>query len=223
MVTIEEIVERVDELTRSRPLVLVAIDGLGGAGKSTLASKVAGRLRDKGTCARVIHVDDFAYPVSERPERVGSGKPIGGDFDWQRLRSEVLMPLRAGRVARYARYDWPTDSHAESRDVRPAGVVLIEGVSACRNELSELYDYRIWVECSRQERLKRGIARDGESARWQWEEDWMPAEDRYAEAHAPATRADCRFSGETSEQARAAGGRATQHRSSFPRGSRGIR
>jgi uridine kinase len=114
------------------------------------------------------------------------------------LLQEVLVPLRGKGVARYARYDWPTDSHAEIHEVSPQGIVVIEGATACRNELREFYDVRIWVECSRSERLRRGIARDGESARMRWETDWMPAEDCYVKTHDPATYADIRVRGETS-------------------------
>lgn len=198
MVTVEQIVERIDDLGRFQSLVLVAIDGLGGAGKSTLASNLAQRLGDKGRSVIVIHIDDFVFPTSERPKGVGAAKPVGGDFDWGRLQKEVLETLRAGEVARYSRYDWPTDRHAETLEARPSGVVLVEGVSTCRRELSEFYDLRIWVECSRSERLRRGIARDGESFRWRWEEDWMPAEDHYAKTHVPAVRADFCVSGEAS-------------------------
>jgi len=196
MVTTEQVVQRIADLSPSRALVLIGIDGLGGAGKSTFASDVARRLLERGKIVSVIHFDDFVFPTEERPREVGADKPIGGDFDWKRLRDEVLVPLRSGRVARFARYDWPTDTHAETHEIHPEGTVLVEGVSTCRGELSGLYDLRIWVECSRSERLKRGIERDGESASRKWEGDWMPAEDRYARGHGPAGRADYRVCGE---------------------------
>ena len=80
-------------------------------------------------------------------------------------------------------------------EVSPHGVVIVEGVYSSRRELASLYDLRIWVECPRELRLSRGLARDGETARKLWEEDWMPSEDRYLEEHRPLERADAVVSG----------------------------
>jgi len=51
-----------------------------------------------------------------------SEKPIGGDFDWQRLRQEVLEPLRRGQAARYSRYDWAADEMAGMSEMSPHGL-----------------------------------------------------------------------------------------------------
>ena len=101
-----------------------------------------------------------------------------------------MLPLRQGRPARYARYDWDHDALAEIRELRPGGVAIVEGIYSSRRELASLYDLRIWVECPRDVRLSRGLARDGEGARGRWEEDWMPAEDRYVVEHRPWELAD---------------------------------
>src|SRR6185503_3271139 len=121
-----------------------------------------------------------------------------GNFDWCRLREEVLVPLHEGRAARYARYDWVMDDHAETHEVPPGGIVIVEGVGSSRCELSEYYDVRVWVDCCREQRLERGIARDGEVARDRWENDWMPIEERYRATHRPDVRADLIISGEAS-------------------------
>lgn len=82
-----------------------------------------------------------------------------------RLQRGVLEPLRAGQTARYVRYHWPTDAYGQVIEAFPAGVVLVEGVTACRLELSDAYDLRIWVRCSMVERLRRGLARDAACSR----------------------------------------------------------
>lgn len=60
---------------------------------------------------------------------------------------------------------------------------------ALRNELAPVYDFSIWLDCPRDIRLARGIARSGEKIRAIWENDWMVAEDLYIAAHQPDTRA----------------------------------
>ena len=187
---VSEVVQQIVAADVICSTLLVAVDGKGCAGKSTLAATLASELEATGRRVEVIHFDDFYLPLSLRPEGVGSEKPIGGDFDWERLRDQVLVPLRGRRVARFARYDWIEDALAETHEVVPGAIVIVEGISSSRQELAALYDLRVWVDCPRQLRLNRGIARDGETYRARWEQDWMPSEDRYVNEHRPDKKAD---------------------------------
>jgi uridine kinase len=176
--------------------VLVGIDGLGGSGKSQLASALAAAMARIGAApVSVVHGDDFYLPSAARVAGDAAVKPIGADVDWHRLRADVLEPLRAGREARYRVYDWDRDALGAFCTVRPGGITLVEGVYTLRPELRGLYDTRIWVECPREIRLARGLARDGEAARARWEHDWMPAEDRYVAECRPAAGVDLVVSG----------------------------
>lgn len=166
---------------------LVGIDGRGGSGKSTLARELASRLAD----ATVVEFDDFYRPAAERAGRAARGdSELGGDFDWRRLRGQVLEPFLAGGPGRFQRYDWVSDELAEWHDVPAGGVVIVEGNYVTRPELRASYDLRIWVEAPYEVRLSRGLARDGEEARARWVEEWMPEEDRYVAASRPAEHAD---------------------------------
>jgi uridine kinase len=185
-----DIVERLRVLHRSRPTVLVAIDGPGGAGKSALAGRLADDLAATGINAHIVRFDDFFLPSAERSRVAVPEKPVGGDFDWARLRDQVLAPIRAGRPALYARYDWDRDALTTTRAVPAGGIVIVEGVYCSRRELASGYDLRIWVDCPREIRLARGLERDGEEARSRWEDDWMPSEDRYVREHRPHELAD---------------------------------
>ena len=176
--------------------LLVAIDGPGGAGKSTLARLLKGHLKTLDWTVAVVKHDDF-YLSSHHRENQQAGI-IGCDFDWERLRDQVLTPIREGRSARYQRYDWETDTLAEWRTISASDAVVVEGVYTMRRELTHLYDLKIWVECPRAIRLARGIARDGEKARTIWEQDWMPKEDDYVKTHLPRESADLFVNGAAS-------------------------
>ncbi len=185
-----EILERILALPTDGLVIVVAIDGRGGAGKTTLAANVARELEDSGRRVSVVHYDDFYLPSARRQPGVGAEKSIWGDFDWERLRDEVLVPFRLARQARYARYDWVSDRLEETHEVPPGGVLIVEGVSCSHRGLFDLYDLRIWVDAPRKTRLRRGVDRDGEAFRDLWENDWMPAEDRYIREHRPDLTAD---------------------------------
>ena len=175
--------------------LLVAIDGPGGAGKSTLARLLEEHLTPLGWIVAVVKHDDFYLPSNQRVNQ--QAEVIGCDFDWERLRNQVLTPIREGRLAHYQRYDWETDVLAEWHTIPMSDVVLVEGVYTMRRELADIYDLKIWVECPKAIRLARGIARDGEKARTIWEQDWMPKEDDYIKTHLPHESANLFVNGAT--------------------------
>jgi len=174
-----EVVDRVEHSVAPGQMLtrVVAVDGQGGAGKSTLAGRLAASLGD----APIIHTDDFAsweHPL---------------DW-WPRLLGQVLQPLSHNGVARYQRYDWPSREMAEWHEVSPGGFVVLEGVSALREAFRPTLAFGIWVCTPRKERLRRGLQRDGVDAHEQWLA-WMAAEDDYVRREDPAAHADLIISG----------------------------
>ena len=172
-----ELAERILRLAPSAgKTVVVGIDGCGGAGKSTLAANLAALLPG----ASIVHTDDFA----------GWDTPV--DW-WPRLVDQVLAPLSRGEVGLYQRYDWDLRQLAEWHQVN-SPIVIVEGVTATREEFRHFLAYSIWVDCPRELRLRRGLERDGREAEPLWRE-WMAAEDRYCQAQHPRDRADLIVSG----------------------------
>ncbi|EFI64615.1 MULTISPECIES: uridine kinase family protein [Bacillus cereus group] len=184
-----------EEKRKEQSLLIIGIDGCGGAGKSTLANKI----KSNFSTVTIVHMDDFYLPSAKIVNEHPTNKSIGADFDWKRLLQEVLDPISNGIEGCYKRYDWETDSLAESHTVAANGIVIIEGVYATRQELAGMYDLKIWVNCPRETRIKRGIARDGEAARDMWENNWMVAEDMYVEIHKPHEFADFIIDGTNNE------------------------
>lgn len=84
---------------------------------------------------------------------------------------------------------------AEWHTVQPNGLIIIEGVYSLSDRVYSKYDVKIFVECNRRLRLKRGLERDGENAHGFWEQ-WMIGEDKYVEEQKPQERADFIISGE---------------------------
>ena len=144
---------------------LIAIDGPGGAGKTTLAARLTEELQ-----AAVIHTDEFA----------SWDNPINW---WPEMLERALKPLAAGESAHYQPTAWGGEERAPVV-IEPGETVVLEGVTASRSAFRPYLAYSIWIETARAVRLQRGIDRDGADARVQWER-WMAEEDRYIESERP--------------------------------------
>ncbi len=107
-----------------------------------------------------------------------------------KAQNAVLDRLSKNKPAKYQRYDWESKTLAEWREITADGIIVVEGVYSTKKELADFYDFKIWVECQRGLRLKRGVERDGEAMREKWVNEWMKAEDKYVEEDNPKNRAD---------------------------------
>ncbi|ROS77263.1 uridine kinase [Cellulomonas sp. PhB143] len=157
---------------------LVCVDGPAGSGKSTLAARLAVALD-----AQVVHMDDLY-------EGWDAG-PAGGA---RRLGSWVLGPLAAGRSGRYRRYDWADGAYAEAHDVPLAPVVVVEGCGAGARQVDPWATLLVWVEAPDAERLRRGLARDGQGERDHWLR-WMADEAEFFAEHDVRRRAGVEVDG----------------------------
>ncbi len=161
VVTYAQLAATILRRTAPIPVRLVAIDGPGGAGKSTFAARLATALGD----APVVHTDDFA----------SHDEPIQW---WPLLEDGVLRPLAAGRPARFRPYNWHSRRRTGWVEIPPAPVVVIEGVSSARAAARGRLTYSVWLQTSRVERLRRGLERDGPELAGFWA-DWMAEEDAF--------------------------------------------
>jgi uridine kinase len=158
----------------AQPGVLVlAIDGHGAAGKSTIADAVA-----RATGAALVHTDDF-FRAPPAPARLAAAdtRAMEDYYDWRRLRAQALEPLRARHAATFRRFDWERGRGLDGRvAVPPSDLILVEGVFSAATELSDLVDRSVFVETPEPERLRRlrRLVRPEE-----WDEDWLAAERSY--------------------------------------------
>jgi phosphoribulokinase len=176
----------------SRRPLLIAIDGPGGSGKSTLAQELGRRLPG----AVVVQGDDFYrdVPAADR-EQLDAAAGYEQYFDWQRLRREVLLPVREGLpVLRYQRYDWEGARMGAWVEVRMPAIVVVEGVYTLRPALADLVDLTVFVATGETTRLERQRLR-GENTDG-WIRRWMAAEDHYLRTERPDLRAEVLVRGE---------------------------
>ena len=168
----QELAGHITALTPSAgDTVIVGIDGGGGAGKSTFAANLSECIPN----SQVIHTDDFAS--------------WDNPFDWwSRFEQQVLIPVSRREPTRFQRYDWV--KHELTDWIHVTGsTLIIEGVSSLRREFRRYLAYRVWIDCPADERLRRGLERDGDAMRDAWDR-WMESEREYARDHRPKAVAD---------------------------------
>jgi len=154
---------------------LVCIDGPAGSGKTTLSAAVLDVVDVVGQ-AQVVHCDDLLRGWRGLPGLAGTVEAL-------------LRPLASGRVGRWRRWDWIEDGWAETHDVAPGGLLVLEGVGSWSPAITDLVGELVWVEAASDLRLDRGIARDGEGMRAHWEQ-WRRDEDALFARLGTRSRAD---------------------------------
>ena len=166
---------RVAALLKSKPRVLIAIDGNCCAGKTTLASHLGELLH-----ANVFHLDDyFLQPHMRTPQRLAQP---GGNVDAERFLAEVLLPASRGETAQVQKYDCHEDVLIPPVAVLPKQVALIEGAYSLHPLLSPYYDLKIFCRIESGLQTKRILARNGKDALKMFQQRWIPLENRYFEA-----------------------------------------
>jgi uridine kinase len=164
---------------KDKDIYMIAIDGCGGAGKSTCAEKLAAVLSN----TQIVHIDAFYKPREQRVE-VTEKTSVHVNFEFDRLKQQVIEPLKQGKIATY---QTPRGEHVE---VRPSGFIIIEGLGTLGPELSRYFDYKIWIDSPEATRRGRGIERDTQAWTKIWDDEYLPQDARYMNELRPQDQAD---------------------------------
>ena len=170
---------------QGRPAI-IAVDGRGGSGKTTLTTALAAAVPG----AQAFHLDDLIW-----------NEPL---YDWDQLYVDTLTQLRQAGSLDLVPDKWR--EHGREGSIRiPAGspLVLVEGTGAGLAAVRSLIDAHVWVQTGDDVAERRGIKRDiaegvngdaEESVRfWHW---WMAGERLFFAKDRPWRRADVIVSGD---------------------------
>ncbi len=132
--------------------VIVAVDGVDGAGKTSFGDDLAAVFREAGHDAFRASMEDFHRSRAER-YRDGSESPVSfyrDSFDYQTFRRVLVDPFRMAGSAGFQTAAWDVKRDAPTlarwTTGQPDGVLIVDGVFLNRSELRGIWNYSILLE-----------------------------------------------------------------------------
>jgi uridine kinase len=183
---------------KERPL-LVAIDGLSGAGKTTLVKTLKNELIKDNCKVIIIHIDDH---IVERNKRYNTGHEEWYEYyylqwDIKMLTSNLFETLHnnSNKIT-IPFYDKSTDTISTKQiTVTSDSIVIIEGIFLQRKEWRNFYDFIIYLDCPRGTRFERVLNRDSYIGDYQtrlnkYKRRYWLGEEHYLSIEKPIKKAD---------------------------------
>ncbi|MFC8680841.1 uridine kinase [Microbacterium ureisolvens] len=151
--------------------VIVAVDGVDGAGKTVFADGLAEVFAETGDAVFRASIDGFHRPRAERYLR-GRQSPEGfyrDSYDYATFRRVLIDPFRDGAQTagttgfQLAAFDVARDAPVESQWVTAPrdAVLVVDGIFLHRPELRDLWDASVWLEVPFETTYARMALRDG--------------------------------------------------------------
>ena len=145
-----DLLSAIEKLDSTQPIGL-AIDGVAGSGKTTLASRLCGDLKN----CQVVHMDELYE---------GWNDPLSQRLTAKVIR-ELLEPFNKQIPIRYQKFDWILNRFDKFEDLKTSNILILEGVGSGQREFRKYLSKTIWVEYDPSQGFDRVIARDGEGIR----------------------------------------------------------
>lgn len=155
---------------------IIAIDGMSGSGKSTLGTLFHRNFPN----SNLFHMDDFFLQQHQRTEERLS--EIGGNVDYERFQSEILLHLDDKHGLSYRPYSCKSRTLGDAIHVSWKPITIIEGSYSHHPYFQDYCDLRITCKVSPEEQKMRIIQRNGEEMWERFEQEWIPKENTYFEA-----------------------------------------
>jgi uridine kinase len=161
---------------QQKQLLIIAVDGCGGAGKSTLCKALAAKI-DFWAHTQIIKLDDFYHPLTNvQQQNVHHSDAKKAYFDGNKFKRDLLTPLSQGVKASYKPVHWLEGQSDQRIEVLPKGVLILDGVFSFSKTLREMVHLSIFVDTPLLLRTQRMIARPqldiGWVDHWQRTEFW---------------------------------------------------
>ncbi len=177
----DRIINRINELLKTKDLVVVTIDGCAASGKTTLANV----LKDKYEC-EVIRMDDFFLPLEKRTnERLNTP---GGNIDYERFKESVINKL--GSSFSYDVFDCSIMKINGKVTINKSKLIIIEGSYSMHPYFGKYYELSIFLDVDTEEQINRIRKRNGEKLLEMFVNKWIKYEECYHDYYNVKSLAD---------------------------------
>jgi len=160
----EVLITKYQNHSRGKRPFIVGIDGLGGAGKTTIARKLKLELEEVYCETSLLHIDDYINKIKQRYQ---TGKEEWFEYyflqwDVKLLQTELFDNLHNNKsFLTLPFYQSSSDSIIDKQiNVELSSIILVEGIFLQRKEWRNYFDFMIYVDCSHELRAERVLARD---------------------------------------------------------------
>jgi uridine kinase len=180
--------------------MIVGVTGIDASGKSTMTTLLAEELKRSGLSVEIVRLDDFHQSRADRhPTEIPEPEQyFEHGFDFERLRNEILKPIRDNGIleASLVSLDLLEDAWTAERkySVSRDTIVLLDGVFLFRPDIAHFLDLIIFLEVDAKIVLERAQQRDvpahGAEIMQRYETKYLPAQRAYLEEYPSERNAD---------------------------------
>lgn len=183
---------------RNKPL-MVGINGVDTSGITTFTKEISKILNKAGFKVQVIHQDDFHNPSNIRnkePDPILSY--YNNEFDLKYLENEIIEPISLNGCIdkEVILLDLQKDQYCLKKRyvVDKDTIVLIKGVLLYREPIDKYIDFKIYIDISFDEVIKRASKRDfvifGDSVSERYQNKYIPIQKLYLEKCTPKDKSN---------------------------------
>ncbi len=164
--------------------VTIAIDGMCGAGKSTVAQMLNEHLG-----GNLFHMDNFfLQPHQRTSDRLAE---IGGNVDYERFHTEVLNHLNKDEEFSYGVFDCKKQCISHQVIVSPQVINIIEGSYSLHPYYGNYAEIMFFLDVEPNEQERRLRARNAAEQVTRFITEWIPKENQYFEKFNIRSRCEC--------------------------------
>ena len=188
---IEQIKQKVEVLLKEnkKEIIVIAIDGMTGSGKTTLSEELS-----QVYCAPIFHADDYFLPPELRTEE-RLNEP-GGNIHYEKMKKEIIDILVEGKInstIKYKPFICKNQSYGEEKSFKLSKINIVEGSYCLNPYFGKYYDISVFLKINEKSQIERLTKRCPQMIN-NFINKWIPLEKKYHDAFKLYDNCDIKFS-----------------------------